>query len=84
MILKSENGMSVPIPETLTDNQIQAIQMVLYHGAATCKPEWVRGVSAREDAVKSSLRQIRAAIPHLSKYLATGLSTVVARYEDAK
>lgn len=84
MILKSENGMSVPIPETLTDNQIQAIQMVLYHGASTCSPKWSSAVFAREDAVKSSLRQIKAAIPHLPKHLATGLSTVVARYEDVK
>jgi len=58
MVLKSEGGMVLNVPDTLTDSQLQGAQMVFYHGASTCSLEWSRGVFAREDELRSSIRAI--------------------------
>lgn len=62
MRITSQNGYSVEIPQSITDAQIDAIRMVLHHGATTCHPAWAAKVSHRDDALRGAERQLRAAM----------------------
>jgi hypothetical protein len=56
-ILKAaDNGMTVLVPDTLTSGEVDAIRLIVYHGATTCRGDWARDVFALEGKLKSLLR----------------------------
>lgn len=60
--IASAGGYSVLIPKDVTDTQVDAIRMVLYHGATTCSQEWAAFISRKDDALRSADRHLRAAL----------------------